>query len=63
MNEKWDYEGSRHDMSDYLLDKKCPNTLYLLCNKILGNWGLIIINTIWLISYLIDFSILSMSLN
>ncbi|AWK40320.1 hypothetical protein AA106_21020 [Photorhabdus laumondii subsp. laumondii] len=36
INEKWDYEGSRHDIPYYLLDKECPNTLYLLCNKNIG---------------------------
>ncbi|WP_256125365.1 Imm43 family immunity protein [Photorhabdus luminescens] len=39
INEKWDYEGSRHDMPYYLLDKECPNTLYLLCNKNIGKLG------------------------
>ncbi len=39
INEKWDYEGSRHNMPYYLLDKECPNTLYLLCNKNIGKLG------------------------
>ncbi|WP_225816813.1 Imm43 family immunity protein [Photorhabdus antumapuensis] len=39
INEKWDYEGSRHNIPDYLLDTECPNTLYLLCNKNIGKLG------------------------
>ncbi|MCW7764652.1 Imm43 family immunity protein [Photorhabdus luminescens] len=39
MNETWDYEGSKHDITYYLLDTKCPNTLYFLCNENIGKLG------------------------
>ncbi|MCW7550637.1 Imm43 family immunity protein [Photorhabdus sp. APURE] len=39
INKKWDYEGSRHNMPYYLLDKECPNTLYSLCNKNIWKLG------------------------